>query len=331
MRTPRITLGLIASKRKLSICSTPRDKADEQDIDVIGQFLQRLMRGGNHLQGADVGDKPTAGPERFVGGFEESDDLAAVAADEHGIRFGQIDEHLRRGAVNRFHIRDAEGVGIGDDQVIVGGIFFNGIDRAGRHELSHLDGDRTGTRTDIPGNVTGTQIELRQSNRPHFGLSDQAGLGPTLREEIISIAETPQLGPNALTIGSIRFATQNHHVERIEAHILDFVQLAAGDPLIPATEVLADVTAKIVDTASEQFPGNAVGCVGIAGEQPDGLGDADFVDDVLQSPRGEIGEVGFLPGFLDAGEGQLHGTDVRHHFKMIAADLVAEITGRAVK
>ena len=57
----------------------------------------------------------------------------------------------------------------------------------------------------------------------------------------------------------------------------------------------------------------------------------DAVQHIDQWMRGEVGQVGFLPAFLDPGEGELHAADVGKDFKMFLAEPVAEITGHAVK
>ncbi len=51
----------------------------------------------------------------------------------------------------------------------------------------------------------------------------------------------------------------------------------------------------------------------------------------LQRVRGQIREVCVFPAFLHAGERQLHAADVRHNFKAVFAELVAQIAGDAVE
>ena len=38
----------------------------------------------------------------------------------------------------------------------------------------------------------------------------------------------------------------------------------------------------------------------------------------------QVGEIRFFPGFLDAGEGELHAADVRQHLEAILAEPIAE-------
>ena len=69
----------------------------------------------------------------------------------------------------------------------------------------------------------------------------------------------------------------------------------------------------------------------VAGEQPDLLGRADPVDDRLDRPPRQVGQVGVLPALLDPREGQLHAADVRHDLEAVLAQPVAEVARNAVE
>ena len=112
-------------------------------------------------------------------------------------------------------------------------------------------------------------------------------------------------------------------------------RISASSPCVTRSsgiaQVLADVGPEVVDAAGEQLAGHRRRVFLLAGEQADRLGDADAVEHALQRVRRQVGEVGFLPAFLDAGEGELHAADVRQHLEAILAEPVAQVAGDAVE
>ena len=175
------------------------------------------------------------------------------------------------------------------------------------------------------------QVELRQRDGAHLRLRDQPALRPRLGEHVVRVAEAAQLRARARHVRPVRLALQDQHVERVELHLADVGQLALGDAFVRAAEVLADVGAEVVDAAREQFARDASRRVRLAGEQADRLGGANLVEHVFERAGREVGQVGFFPGLLDAGEGELHAADVRHDLEAVLAELVAEVAGDAVE
>ena len=70
---------------------------------------------------------------------------------------------------------------------------------------------------------------------------------------------------------------------------------------------------------------------GFGREQADLGRGAGLFDDQLQRLRGEVGQVGVVPAFLHAGEGELHAADVRRDLEAVLAQPVAQVAGRAVE
>jgi hypothetical protein len=75
----------------------------------------------------------------------------------------------------------------------------------------------------------------------------------------------------------------------------------------------------------------AAGVVFFRGEQSHGFGGADAFEHFFQRMSCQIGQVGVLPAFLDAGECQLHGADVGNDLEAVSAKPIAQIPGHAVK
>ena len=174
------------------------------------------------------------------------------------------------------------------------------------------------------------EVELRQRHPAHLRLRDEPGLRARLCEHVVRVAEAPELG-RARAVGAVRLALQDQDVQRVERHVADLAELGAGDPLVLPAEVLAHERGEVVDAAPEELARHARGLVARAGEQADGLGAADLVEHVVERAGGEVGEERLLPALLDAGEGELHGRDVRHHLEVLGADLVGEVAGGAVE
>ena len=124
---------------------------------------------------------------------------------------------------------------------------------------------------------------------------------------------------------------QDHHVQRRELHILKVAQFPLRHALIAAAEVLADVGPEIVQPAGQQLSRHLGRPFRLAGEQADRLGRADTIQHRVQRMGLQIGQVGFVPGFLDAGEGHLHTADVRQHLEAVLAELFAQVAGHAVE
>ena len=108
-------------------------------------------------------------------------------------------------------------------------------------------------------------------------------------------------------------------------------KFALRDPLVRAAEVLANVSAKVIQAACQQLLGDARRIIGFTGEQADRLGGANAVQHAFQGMRGQVGKVRLFPTFLDAGKGELHAADVWQHFEAILAQAVAQVAGDAVK
>jgi hypothetical protein len=120
-------------------------------------------------------------------------------------------------------------------------------------------------------------------------------------------------------------------VQRVEVQAHQVAQLALGDPLVRRAQVLANVGPEIVDPPIQQLASQPRRWALVAGEQPDLLGGPDSVEDRLDRPAGEIGQVGVLPALLDPGEGQLHAADMRHNLEEVLPQPVAEIARHPVE
>ncbi len=101
--------------------------------------------------------------------------------------------------------------------------------------------------------------------------------------------------------------------------------------LVGPAEVLAHEGPEIIDAAGQQFARDRRRIVCFAGEQADGFRAANLVEHVIERPAADVGEVGFFPRFLYAGESQLHAADMRHHVEMFRPNLVTEVTGHAIE
>ena len=215
--------------------------------------------------------------------------------------------------------------------MIIRGVLFQGVHAARLDQLGRLQGDGPGAGAHVPHHAAGLQVELAQGQRPHLGLRDEAGLRLALGEHVVRVAEAHQPLGRARGVRPVGLALQDHHVQRVERHGLDFAQFAARQPLVLAAEVLADVGLEVVEAADEQLAGDSRRVVGVAGEQADGFGNADAVQHVVERARGQVGEVGFFPRLFHAGEGQLHGGDVRQDLEVVLAEPVAQEAGDAVE
>ncbi len=131
--------------------------------------------------------------------------------------------------------------------------------------------------------------------------------------------------------GRFGLADQDQDVERVELQAGEVGQLALGHPLVGRAEVLADVRLEVVDPPVEQLAEDPRRRVVVAREQADLLGRPDPVDDRLERPAGEAGQVGVLPALLHPGEGELHAADVRDDLELVLAQPVAEVAGDAVE
>ena len=108
-------------------------------------------------------------------------------------------------------------------------------------------------------------------------------------------------------------------------------ELGLGHPLVGRAQVFADIGPKIVDPAVQKLSGQPRRRTLVAREQADLLGGPDPVDDRLDRPARQAGQIRVLPAFLDAGERQLHAADVRHDLEEIFAQPIAEIAGDPVE
>ena len=108
-------------------------------------------------------------------------------------------------------------------------------------------------------------------------------------------------------------------------------ELGLGDPLVGRAQVLADVGPEVVDPTLQKLPRQPRRRAIVAGEQPDLLGGPDPVDDRLDRPARQAGQIRVLPALLDPGERQLHAADVRHDLEEIFAQAIAEVAGDPVE
>ena len=92
-------------------------------------------------------------------------------------------------------VAHAERLGVGQDQVIVGRVLLDGVDHARIGQLGRLDGDRARAGADVPDDAGRLDVELRQGDRADLGLGDQAALGLALGEDVVGVAEAPQVPP----------------------------------------------------------------------------------------------------------------------------------------
>ncbi len=233
--------------------------------------------------------------------------------------------------MHRLEIAHGEGFGIGDDQVIVGRVLLDGVDHAGGGELRGLDGDGARPGADVPDNAGGLHVELGERESADLGLGDEPALGPALGEHVVGVAEPALHRGRPLLVGPAGLALEDHHVERRELHLGDLGQLGLSDALVGAAEVLADVGAEVVQPAGQQLPGDLRRPLLLAGKQSHRLGRAHLVEDVLQGMSRQVGEVGLLPGLLDAGKGELHRADVGQDLEFILAETVAQVARDAVE
>jgi len=91
-------------------------------------------------------------------------------------------------------------------------------------------------------------VELRQRHGADLCLGDQAPPGLGLGERLVGIAEEAMPAGPAGSIGPVRLAHQDQHVEGIELHRRQVGELGLGDPFVGGTQVLADVSPEIVDS-----------------------------------------------------------------------------------
>src|SRR5579875_929373 len=239
---------------------------DEQHAHAVGQTFQDGMSGAKAFQRGYVDDHVPARTQRFPGGFEQARYLMPTAADENRIGGWQIREHIRGDAVDGVEIRDAKRLGVGQNQVIISGVLFDGVDGTRIAQPRRLDGYRAGAGADVPDNAGRLNRHLRQGDAAHLSLCDEAALGPTLREHVIRITEWPKSRYRCGAIRPARLALENDDVERSKLHVLKITQFALRDTFIGAAEVLADIHAEIVESARQQGAGNLRWPLFLAGE-----------------------------------------------------------------
>src|SRR5262245_31701841 len=173
------------------------------------------------------------------------------AADEYRVRRRQLGKDRRRRAVDRLQIAHAERLRIGQDQVIISRLLFDGVDHARLRQLGRFDGDRTAARADVPDYARRLNVEFRQRDRSHFRLRDESAFGPALGEHIVGVAEAAKAGGAALLVWAARLAFQNHYVQRGELHLLDVGQLALRDALVRPPQVFTDINSEIIEAARQ--------------------------------------------------------------------------------
>ncbi len=167
---------------------------------------------------------------------------------------------------------------------------------------------------------------------PDLGLGDQAPLGQRLREGVVGVAEEPvPARPGMARSGRFGLRIRITTLSGSKSVAGDVGQLALRDPLVGRAQVLADIRPEVVDPAVQQRLRQPGRRALVAGEHADLLRGPDPVDDRLDRPAGQAGEVGVLPALLDPGEGKLHAADVRHDLEVVLAQPVAEVAGDPVE
>src|SRR5439155_20246030 len=175
-------------------------------------------------------------------------------------------------------VTDGEGFRVRQDEMIVGRVLFDRVDAARVREIGRLDGDGSRAGADVPNNVTWLNVELRQRERAHLRLGDQAALRPALAEDIVRVAKAAQPTRTARQVRASRFALQDHDVQRRKLHRLDFGQLALRHALVGSADIFAYIGAKVIQTLSEQSPRDYRRAVLLRGEKADGLGRANAIE-----------------------------------------------------
>ena len=150
--------------------------------------------------------RPGGPPARksVVGQIEQAADFAPAAADENGVRIGQVGPGLRGPAEHRHQIPHAEPLRVGPDQRMIFGVHFDGVDCAAGGDLRGLDGDRAAAGADIP-------HDARRAAGP-FGPAPSRALPPgvsrpclglRLQERLVGVAEQPPADRFARAIGHV--------------------------------------------------------------------------------------------------------------------------------
>ena len=105
--------------------------------------------------------------------------------------------------------------------------------------------------------LVGADVELRQSDGANLCLGDQAPPGLGLGKRLVGIAEEAMPAGPAGSIGPVRLAHQDQHVEGIELHRRQVGELGLRDPLVGRTQVLADIGTEVVDSPLQQLASHA--------------------------------------------------------------------------
>ena len=111
----------------------------------------------------------------------------------------------------------------------------------------------------------------------------------------------------------------------------DLGQLAVRHPLVGRAQILADIGGEVVDLAIEQRLGHRIGRRGFGRKHAHFCRRAGLLDHQLQRLRRQVRQIGVVPAFLHAGEGELHAADVRRDLEPLLAQPVAQKAGRAIK
>ena len=80
-----------------------------------------------------------AGAQALVGQLDDAADLAAAAANEDRVGIGQVLPRVGRAAEHGHEVRHAEPLGVGDDQLVILRVHFDGIHRAAGGDLRRFD------------------------------------------------------------------------------------------------------------------------------------------------------------------------------------------------
>ena len=251
-------VGLTASKRSVSSCSMPRATLTSSTSHAAGQAFAARRRSALRL--SSVATLTTRRPPgRSACQAASSSRATSRPLPPTKMASGPAGRRTPPGAVpwTALQVADAERLGVGQDQVIVGRVLLDGVDHARLAQLGRLDGHRAGAGADVPDDAAGLDVQLRQGDGPHLGLGDQAALGPALGEHVVGIAEAARSGRRApggragpaCASGSCTLSGAN-------SISCDVGQLALRDALVGAAEVLADVGPEVVEAAGQQLPGD---------------------------------------------------------------------------
>ena len=119
------------------------------------------------------------------GRFENSREFAAAAADEDGVRSGQLCQSLRGLPNDNVDMGDRELAGILSDVPARLAVLFHGPHRQPRNQPGRLDADGAAARADVPQDVARMKFQGPQGKKPN--LPCKRDLTVAVLEEIPSV------------------------------------------------------------------------------------------------------------------------------------------------